>query len=1066
MSKWAKRVLSVLLACVMVGGFVPMALAAQLTASETNYGSNGKFIAPIDPPVAGSIPISNRAQLEAISDNLSGSYHLTADIDLSGAEWMPMGNADTPFTGTFDGQGHVVKNMKITGEGYELNGLFGYVWVGFIKNLGLENTYIDVTRSSSSFEPSHGTKDIYAGGVCGYSNNYIFGTGYRDCYINNCYNIGYISIRSTSNVRAYGGGIRGGGGGDIIKCYNAGEVDVSAVSASSAQAVAVAGGIAGVGTGVNNCYNISKVSAYCSTNYSSSRDVEARAGGIAGVGIIEYCYNAGEVCASAISPRYNFTHVGGITGLGDASKCYNVGTVTASNSGTAPTARIGGICGQGTADSCYNMGAISVTVSGSDYYQAVGGICGFGDASNSYNTGSVSVSGASVFWVGGICGDYATVINGYAPNLYGSEYGTQLTAAQMKNKASFVGFDFTNVWDIDPAVNDGYPFLRNMPVLEGGGADTDYGDIIPFAPSITWKDSYFSKNPTVYDDELHQLATIAAKLSNDAYGDAPGDENGYSGVKIKNALGALNFNITDDKFFQQGHYKYMGVGDENYPDIVGYSIAHKEINIVENGSPKKCNLIAVVVRGTPPTKEWHSNFDIGYDDVPNGFNNAEQELYNQLCDFLISAGLTNNANNKFLITGHSRGAAVANLLAARINRTQIYCLRKNLFAYTFATPNTIKKHALKAEENYYPGANNNIFNFVNAEDFVPYLPLSKSGWDFWKYGRTFAFPSKGLSSDYSSKYKPQLATMMEGNYSDYGFGNVQKIVDELHDLASGIYGFYNNSYACKTALAVKMVTPENFFNALCDIQAGTNMDAALDFMWDLRVSSRPSKYMYLASFFMINPFEGYLAVNPQVGKAHDSKLYYTWMRATNSDSLKTNINSYYARIACPVDVEVYDSKGSLAGKVVNSIVDNTIKGDIDIIIDDDVKHIYLPAHDNYTFKLLGTAEGTMNYTVESINVTEASVTEQKEFRNVTLSAGKTMVSTVGDTIGTPNVQLFVTDGEGTPIATVHTDGTETPVNQTNPKQYFKLWGKVTKWEKTFWNWLLLILCFGWIWMAF
>jgi hypothetical protein len=32
--------------------------------------------------------------------------------------------------------------------------------------------------------------------------------------------------------------------------------------------------------------------------------------------------------------------------------------------------------------------------------------------------------------------------------------------------------------------------------------------------------------------------------------------------------------------------------------------------------------------------------------------------------------------------------------------------------------------------------------------------------------------------------------------------------------------------------------------------------------------------------------------------------------------------------------------------------------------------------------------------------------------------------------------------------------------------YFTLWGKLTKWEKTPMNWILLIVCFGWIWMAF
>jgi len=35
-----------------------------------------------------------------------------------------------------------------------------------------------------------------------------------------------------------------------------------------------------------------------------------------------------------------------------------------------------------------------------------------------------------------------------------------------------------------------------------------------------------------------------------------------------------------------------------------------------------------------------------------------------------------------------------------------------------------------------------------------------------------------------------------------------------------------------------------------------------------------------------------------------------------------------------------------------------------------------------------------------------------------------------------------------------------------PKEYFSLWGKTTTWEKSPLNWILLILCFGWIWMSF
>jgi hypothetical protein len=39
-------------------------------------------------------------------------------------------------------------------------------------------------------------------------------------------------------------------------------------------------------------------------------------------------------------------------------------------------------------------------------------------------------------------------------------------------------------------------------------------------------------------------------------------------------------------------------------------------------------------------------------------------------------------------------------------------------------------------------------------------------------------------------------------------------------------------------------------------------------------------------------------------------------------------------------------------------------------------------------------------------------------------------------------------------------------NTAGSSRFFKLWGKVTEWEKTPLNWILLIVFFGWIWMAF
>jgi hypothetical protein len=272
-----------------------------------------------------------------------------------------------------------------------------------------------------------------------------------------------------------------------------------------------------------------------------------------------------------------------------------------------------------------------------------------------------------------------------------------------------------------------------------------------------------------YDSEFHQLATVASKLSSDA----------YKKTEIEKSLRTLGFD---------------GFDPHNYPDqrerksgdnLVAYSFAHKD-DVVLNS--KKYTIIAITVRGTVGSDEWISNFNAGYGAVPDGFKAAEAELYSSLCNYLANTNLANNANNKFFITGHSRGAAVANLLAARLESRQ-FCQRENLYAYTFATPNVIQtSNSAQPEDKIY----NNIINFINAEDIVPYVPLSK--WDYWKYGRTFAFPTSKLSTKFDS-ILVKLATEYqklsgENEYlyllnSKYGHGIAQDLTDLANKASQG-----------------------------------------------------------------------------------------------------------------------------------------------------------------------------------------------------------------------------------------------------------------------------------------
>ena len=118
-----------------------------------------------------TIEIGTVEQLKAFRDavNAGNQYTynkmlLTADLDLSGEAWLPIGNLKAypgqSFDGTFDGNGHSISNLTTTGDGVANNcvaGLFGSVVNGTIKNLTVKNVNISSTH--------------YAAGIVAYTSN-------------------------------------------------------------------------------------------------------------------------------------------------------------------------------------------------------------------------------------------------------------------------------------------------------------------------------------------------------------------------------------------------------------------------------------------------------------------------------------------------------------------------------------------------------------------------------------------------------------------------------------------------------------------------------------------------------------------------------------------------------------------------------------------------------------------------------------------------------------------------------------------------------------------------------
>ena len=163
-----------------------------------------------------------------------GAYAvLTADIDLNNEPWTPIGNYtggnQIYYEGTFDGGGHTISGLNVTGE-FVYAGLFGTVKDGTIKSLTV----------AGKVSPSN--SQCIVDGIVGYASNAV---------IKNCSNHCSVTGRTTSII----GGIAGfNSSGAIIDCYNVGTIS----GINYAEAI---GGIVGSNSGtISNCYNVGTVS--------------------------------------------------------------------------------------------------------------------------------------------------------------------------------------------------------------------------------------------------------------------------------------------------------------------------------------------------------------------------------------------------------------------------------------------------------------------------------------------------------------------------------------------------------------------------------------------------------------------------------------------------------------------------------------------------------------------------------------------------------------------------------------------------------------------------------------
>ena len=116
---------------------------------------------------------------------------------------------------------------------------------------------------------------------------------------------------------------------------------------------------------------------------------------------------------------------------------------------------------------------------------------------------------------------------------------------------------------------------------------------------------------------------------------------------------------------------------------MGRSTARKTITL--NG--KRTTIVALILRGGGYGGEWVSNLHTGAGHAHSGFIIPVHEVFADLKNYLAAAQQKGELGVvKLWMGGYSRGAAVANLLAARVNKELPGLERENVFVYAIATP--------------------------------------------------------------------------------------------------------------------------------------------------------------------------------------------------------------------------------------------------------------------------------------------------------------------------------------------------------------------------------------------
>ena len=334
-----------------------------------------------------------------------------ADIDASdtqnwnnGEGFSPIGiYSDNPFTGSYNGEEHIINNLHIVLPDNDCVGFFGFTEESSISNLGLEN--IDVTGNQG------------VGGFVGWND---------DSIISNCYTTGCII-----GDQEIGGLVGYNHYSTISNSYNTGSVTGDNL----------VGGIVGFNNDastISNCYSISSLTG------------NDEIGGLTGCNEYSTILNSYSTCSIT-----GYNCVGGLVGVcyeSSISNSYSNGSVIEGNN------KVGGLVGINISCPIINSYSTSCVV-GNDNVGGLIGYIDYPDVQNSF--WDIQTSGQTTS--AGGTGKTTAEMQDVATYTSLATVGLEEPWDFVGNPFDDIGNE--DYWDIDDEINDGYPFLTTTPLV-------------------------------------------------------------------------------------------------------------------------------------------------------------------------------------------------------------------------------------------------------------------------------------------------------------------------------------------------------------------------------------------------------------------------------------------------------------------------------------------------------------------------------------------------------------------------------------------------------------------------